>query len=63
MPNEFEKVIASLLKPKASAGQNENVEKLTTLDESMNVTDSITAVTSTPERRVGFAIIGLSEVA
>lgn len=63
MPNEFEKVIASLLKPKAPGGANENVEKLTTLEESMSLADSISAVTSTPEKRVGFAIVGYSETA
>ena len=61
MPNELEKVLAGLLKPKAPAGANENVEKLVTADDYMSMTDTVTVATNTPENRVGFALVGYSE--
>jgi hypothetical protein len=62
MPNEFEKAIANLLKPKQSVGSNENIEKLTTLEEYTTMADSISAVTSAPSKLVNTAIVGYSEV-
>lgn len=62
--NELEKLLANLLQPKADpSNANQNVERLEQIEEFMTISDSITATTSTPEKRVGFAIVGYSETA
>jgi hypothetical protein len=64
MPNQMEKVIAELLKPKAISGNaNEAVERLESFQDTSTVSDSLTSALATPERRVGFARCNYSEVA
>jgi hypothetical protein len=63
--NEFQKMLADLLKPKTvlGSGVNDTVERLTNFSDTMNLTDTITVTTSAPSRLVGTARVGYSECA
>ena len=60
--NELEKVLATLLKPKIDSTSNLTVERLQAVSDTINVSDSVVIATSAPESRVGFALVGYSEV-
>lgn len=62
MPNQLEKILAGLLKPSGGANTNEQVEALNMIADTINLTDALTVTTSAPESRVGFALVGYSEV-
>ena len=63
MANELEKVIAELLKPKTTNIGGETPERLEAVKDTLAVTDSATVTAASPERRVGFAIVGRTEAA
>lgn len=60
--NELEKLLATLLKPKIDNTNNLTVERLQSVSDGISVSDSVTVATSAPESRVGFALVGYSEV-
>jgi hypothetical protein len=62
MPNQLEKILAGLLKPSGGANNNEQVEALNMIADGINLTDALTVATSASESRVGYALIGYSEV-
>lgn len=62
MPNQLEKILANLYKPRGGSNTNEQVEALQMLSDTIGLTDVLTVTTSTPESRVGFARVGYAEV-
>lgn len=63
MPNEMEKVIARLLKPEIRSVGGEIPERLEMTADSLALTDSATASSAAPERRVDYARVGYTEAA
>lgn len=63
MPNELEKVIAELLKPKVRSIGGEIPERLEAIADTMVLTDSATVSSASPERRVDYARVGYTEAA
>lgn len=63
MPNELEKVIAALLKPKISGVGGEIPERIEITADSLALAESATASSAAPERRVDYARVGYTEAA
>lgn len=63
MPNELEKVIAKLLKPEIRSTGGEIPERIEITADNLALTESATASSAAPERRVGFARVGYTETA
>jgi hypothetical protein len=63
--NEFQRMLAELLKPKTvtGSGVNDTVERLASVGDGINASDSLTVTSSGLSRLVGSARVGYSECA
>lgn len=61
MPSSFERTIAELLKPKLASGNNENVERLETMADTITTSDNLNPIVTIPNDVVGIARVGYSE--
>ena len=61
MPNELERTLAELIKPKPVGGGNETVERLVVVADGVTLADTMTVTIAAPERRVGFARANYTE--